>query len=789
MDTHNHHSVVPKMQSRASAASSSGKSSNNKKILVIKNLKRRVPDGQRDYFVKSKEQIMKAVEDILDGNQPHLPLEKLYRDVEDLVKEGSGEEIYGMLKKKMTSFLTEFTKFEVKDGDQTGRGKSYLENTLYFWDDWVGKMIAIRSLFNFLDRAVLINHRHLLSLDHLSIELFRQCVLDENVITDKIFSDINSLINEDRKDPTQPPEQKPLLVNIIRMLSQVGIYKPFFEDAFLSASEDYFRRVIADRADLEPFIRRCTAVLDNEATRATVLNLESSTKNNLIKKAEDIITKHVANRMLQNPVDTKKLFSNKESPRIMYNLLKRKGLESELRRFWEESIRERGTNIVTSIDKADEAIAQVALYKKFCDSITTECFGGDEAFGMSTRTAFAAFINDRNKKHPWGEGKQLVGKLIAKYVDMLLRGGLKTLPKELLTSNEEKKLASQPGQQVATNDDEELDRQLTLSLELFRFIDGKDVFEGFYKSHFAKRLLMKRSVSDDAERSMLTKLKGECGSQFTHNLETMLKDVDVSGEEMNKFFNQDNRSAAQRSKLQLNVTVLTSATWPNYPDVPCNMPVEVKNELEAFENFYINEHRGRNLTWKNMLSHGILTANLPNGKKEFQVSGFQAVVLLLFNDVAADDVLSYDAIRTATGLPEAELKVNLQSLACGKIHILKKSPRGKEISPTDVFALNTSFRDPRFRIKINQIQLKEKPEDEEKVEAKVMEDRQFEMQAAIVRVMKRLKSASSSMLIKEVIELLRKRGGVDVKEIKRNVDKLIDKDYLEREGDGYVYCA
>lgn len=42
---------------------------------------------------------------------------------------------------------------------------------------------------------------------------------------------------------------------------------------------------------------------------------------------------------------------------------------------------------------------------------------------------------------------------------------------------------------------------------LFRYLQEKDVFEKYYKSHLSKRLLGGRSVSDDGERSMITKLK------------------------------------------------------------------------------------------------------------------------------------------------------------------------------------------------------------------------------------------------------------------------------------------
>ena len=41
----------------------------------------------------------------------------------------------------------------------------------------------------------------------------------------------------------------------------------------------------------------------------------------------------------------------------------------------------------------------------------------------------------------------------------------------------------------------------------FRFIQGKDIFEAFYKKDLAKRLLMSKSASIDSEKSMLGKLK------------------------------------------------------------------------------------------------------------------------------------------------------------------------------------------------------------------------------------------------------------------------------------------
>lgn len=76
--------------------------------------------------------------------------------------------------------------------------------------------------------------------------------------------------------------------------------------------------------------------------------------------------------------------------------------------------------------------------------------------------------------------------------------------------------------------------QCTIDLCVFR-LQGKDVFEAFYKKDLAKRLLLGRSASTDAEKNMITKLKTECGSQFTNKLEGMFKDVDLSRELMMSF--------------------------------------------------------------------------------------------------------------------------------------------------------------------------------------------------------------------------------------------------------------
>jgi cullin 3 len=76
---------------------------------------------------------------------------------------------------------------------------------------------------------------------------------------------------------------------------------------------------------------------------------------------------------------------------------------------------------------------------------------------------------------------------------------------------------------------------LDKTITVFRFLTDKDVFERYYKGHLAKRLLHGRSVSDDAERGMLAKLKVECGFQFTQKLEGMFHDMKISADTMQAY--------------------------------------------------------------------------------------------------------------------------------------------------------------------------------------------------------------------------------------------------------------
>lgn len=76
-------------------------------------------------------------------------------------------------------------------------------------------------------------------------------------------------------------------------------------------------------------------------------------------------------------------------------------------------------------------------------------------------------------------------------------------------------------------------------------------------------------------------------------------------------------------------------------------------------------------------------------------------------------------MKAATGLEDKELRRTLQSLACGKVRVLTKEPKGRDVADSDVFHFNEGFTEKLFRIKINQIQMKETEEENKKTNEEV----------------------------------------------------------------------
>ena len=192
----------------------------------------------------------------------------------------------------------------------------------------------------------------------------------------------------------------------------------------------------------------------------------------------------------------------------LYKLLEIKGLGAKLKPAFEKWIDSTGTAIVFDEGREGDMVVRLLVLKKQLDRIWRVSFEKHTSLGHCLRETFEAFINRQKKgKATWGTDNSKPEEMIAKHVDLLMRGGTKAIPSSLATFTVDKKGEIDENAEKVAAEEEEVNRQLDQVLDLFRFVQGKAVFEAFYKKDLARRLLMERSASADAERSMLLRLK------------------------------------------------------------------------------------------------------------------------------------------------------------------------------------------------------------------------------------------------------------------------------------------
>ncbi|CAK0911605.1 unnamed protein product [Prorocentrum cordatum] len=470
----------------------------------------------------------------------------------------------------------------------------------------------------------------------------------------------------------------------------------------------------------------------------------------------------------------------------------------EVQRVMMDCICESGRDILNDPEKVKDPVsfitAILALKHKY-DQFVKESFKENKEFQIAQKQAFESFLNKDTR----------TAQYLSLFVDDMFRKGLKGM-----------------------SSDVEIDSNLEQVVTVFRFLQDKDVFENFYKQHLARRLLTGRSVSDEAEKSMISKLKSECGHQYTSKLEGMFQDMKLSEDLMKQYKSASASGSAgpsqQRARgsaagaaagslapptaaaggIELKVSVLTSGFWPGPPGAPCEMPPEVQECCSRFETFYLAKHTGRRLSWQP--NHGLadIKAMMPKSRHELNVSTYQMCILVLFN---AHQTLSYQDIQMQTKIPADELKRHLMSLYVNpKAKILvkcgacsnDKDKASKEPQDGDRFTVNAAFDSKLFRIKVPLVQLKSMPGQEggglQRVEAAegaaiaggsdvpatVEEDRKHLVEAVIVRIMKSRKTLDHNQLVMEVTRHLTSRFQPSPTLIKQRIEKLIEREYLER---------
>ncbi|KAJ6840012.1 cullin-3A-like [Iris pallida] len=718
-----------------------------KRSFKIEAFKHRVEIDPK-YAEKTWKIIEHAIHEIYNHNSSGLSFEELYRNAYNMVLHKFGEKLYSGLVITMTWHLKEMSK-----SIEAAQGGLFLEELNRKWGDHNKALQMIRDILMYMDRTFVTTSKKT-PVHELGLNLWRDNIIHSNKIQSRLVATLLELIHRER---TGEVINRGLMRNITKMLMDLGssVYQEDFEQPFLDVSASFYSgesQLFIECCDCGDYLKKAERRLNEEMERVTHY-LDAKTEAKITQVVEkEMIASHMQRLVhMENSGLVNMLMDDKyEDLARMYNLFRRvpDGL-STIRNVMTSHLRESGKHLVTDPERLKdpvEFVQRLLNEKDKHDKIISTAFNNDKTFQNALNSSFEYFINLNNRSPEF----------ISLYVDDKLRKGLKGVSEE------------------------DVDAVLDKVMMLFRYLQEKDVFEKYYKQHLAKRLLSGKTVSDDAERSLIVKLKTECGYQFTSKLEGMFTDMKTSQDTMQGFYASQSSDAAGDGPT-LAVQVLTTGSWPTQPISTCNLPAEIMGVCEKFRSYYLGTHTGRRLSWQTNMGTADLKATFGrNQKHELNVSTYQMCILMLFNSA---ERLSCKEIEQATEIPAADLKRCLQSLACVKgKNVLCKDPMSKDIAEDDAFFVNDKFSSKFFKVKIGTVVAQKESEPEKQdTRHRVEEDRKPQIEAAIVRIMKSRRVLDHNNIVTEVTKQLQSRFLPNPVVIKKRIESLIEREFLERD--------
>lgn len=334
----------------------------------------------------------------------------------------------------------------------------------------------------------------------MGLKLFHSYIFSDPDLKQKILQGACDLVEADRTGNKHGwSGDSSLLRNTIGLFHELDVYGSDFEPLFVSESGKYFSSWADQEATgyIASYVENSHHLIEREVDRCEFYSLNRSTKQKLSELLDQILVSGKEDTLLnQGDVIGLLRAGNETALERLYSLLERRNIGSRLKSAFGNYIVEEGSGIVFDEARESEMVTRLLEFKQQLDNAWANSFHRDEELGHTLRESFETFINRGKKTQAsWGTDNPKTGEMIAKYVDMLLKGGLKALS------------GRKPEETALADEDAEINEQLDRVLDLFRFVHGKAVFEAFYKNDLARRLLMGRSASDDAEKSMLSRLK------------------------------------------------------------------------------------------------------------------------------------------------------------------------------------------------------------------------------------------------------------------------------------------
>lgn len=736
-----------------------------------------------------------AIDEIVLRNSSALSFEELYRNSYNLVIQKHGKLLYDGVTLKISSHLSATAQNLASTPDA-----SLLEEVSMSFDEHITTMSMVRDILMYMDRTYVETHNEKSTFIQ-GLHLYRTIVWEHSNVQCRVSELLLKAIADERIG--ELTDSRDVLKKILSMLLQIdtaensNVYERDFADAFLGRTQEFYQMESSEylaENSASDYVEKAKRRLEEEKLRAAALALPPTTVDELQNILHTELIKRHAKTLVSMENSGFSVLLKDETKigamREMYDLFAKipESLD-DLRNALCDRVKEDGNALVADQERGvSDPASFVQGILKMNDrytSIVDFAFRGEPKAKKRLKESFENFLNVDTR----------AASCLAVYADMLLRSSIKGASEE------------------------EVSILLNNVILVFRFISDKDVFEAFYKEHLAKRLLTGRSVSDEVEKQLVSLLKAECGYQFTSKLEGMFNDMRISRDTREAYKNYKRERPVQlngESSVDIDVDVLTTGYWPNVKVPVCKLPQSVQSAMDNFSDFYLKKHTGRKLSWQTSTGTGEIKASFgSNGNirtYNLIVSTYQMCILMLFNE---DTQLTLRQIASKTSIPDLELQRHLISLCTPKYRILRKSSKGRGISgDDDTFSINDGYKSNARRVKVPLISmssLKEVVQSKyaagpkvgqvltslqgssvETLPPQLEEERRHLVEAATVRIMKARKQLHHNDLIAEVTKQLQSRFVPTPQFIKKRIEGLIEREYLERNEDDhrlYMYVA
>lgn len=689
-----------------------------------------------------------------------------------------GEDLYQNLITYLNNYLTGLVNESKKHADE-----ALLTFYIREWDRYTTAAKYVNHLFRYLNRHWVKREmeegkKNIYDVYTLHLVQWRMTLFSE--VHEKVMAAVLKMVEKQRHGETIEHNQIKSIVDSFVSLgldeadptkSTLDVYRYNFERPFLEATKTFYqqesKQFVAENSIVE-YMKKAEIRLEEEEQRVTmylhpdiIVPLRKACNAALIAD-HSVLLRDEFQILLDN--------DRVEDMHRMYVLLARitDGLDP-LRTKFEAHVRRAGLAAVSKVaadaDKLEPKVYVDALLEVHAQyqSLVKKAFRDEPEFTRSLDNACKEFVNrneickDSTSKSP---------ELLAKYSDSLLK------------------------KSAGGAEESDIENTLTQLMIVFKYIEDKDVFQKFYGKFLARRLVNTNSSSDDAETSMISKLKEACGFEYTNKLQRMFQDIQIS-KDLNagyKEFESKLTDSSADKGVDATYSILGTGMWPLAPpNTDFTPPAEITKAYERFQSFYSQKHNGRKLTWLWQLCKGEVKANYCKNSKvpyTFQVSTYQMAILLLFNE---NDSNSYDDIAKATQLSTDYLDPALGIFL--KAKVLTMSPAEGRPGPGKTFNLNYDFKSKKIRVNLNIGVKSEQKQESDETHKTIEEDRKLLMQSAIVRIMKARKHMKHTNLVSETISQIRSRFIPKIPDIKKCIDILLEKEYLERLDDdelGYL---